>query len=62
MLLHKYQVGSLVRVSALKALGATQGRYEVVRLMPPAADNQNQYRVRSVESGRERMVKEHDLS
>jgi hypothetical protein len=62
MPLHKYQVGNFVHVGTLKALGTPQGRYEVLRLMPPATDNQNQYRVRSVDSGRERMVKEHDLS
>lgn len=59
---HKYQVGCIVRVSGSKSLGALQGRFEIVRLMPPAADYQNQYRVRSTESGHERMVKEHDIS
>ena len=59
---HKFSVGSFVRVNTAKYLGAPQGRYEVVRLMPPAQDNQNQYHVRSVDRGTERMVKEVDLS
>lgn len=59
---HKFQVGHFVRVTGPKFLGTPQGRYEVVRLMPPAADNQNQYRVRSVENGVERMVREEDLT
>ena len=58
---HKYKVGEFVRVVTAKYLGTPQGRYEVVRLMPPA-DNQNQYRVKSAETGVERMVKEEDLS
>ena len=58
---HKFKVGEFVRVAAPKYLGTPQGRYEVVRLMPPEG-NQNQYRVRSVEDGVERMVKEDDLS
>ncbi len=59
---HKFKVGEYVQVATAKYLGAPQGRYEVVRLMPPAQDNQNQYRVKSVEDGVERMVKEDDLS
>lgn len=58
---HKFKVGQFVRVAAPKFLGTPRGRYEVLRLMPPAG-NQNQYRVRSVENGVERMVKEEDLS
>ncbi len=58
---HKFKVGQFVRVAAPKFLGTPQGRYEVLRLMPPVG-NQNQYRVRSVENGVERMVKEEDLS
>jgi hypothetical protein len=58
---HKFKVGQFVRVAAPKFLGTPQGRYEVLRLMPPVG-NQNQYRVRSVEGGGERMVKEEDLS
>lgn len=59
---HKFKVGHYVRVNTAKYLGAPQGRYEVVRLMPPSADNQNQYRVKSVEDGVERMVREEDLA
>jgi hypothetical protein len=58
---HKFKIGEYVRVNTAKYLGAPQGRYEVVRLMPPEG-NQNQYRVRAVEGGVERMVKEEDLT
>ncbi|MGE3652319.1 MAG: hypothetical protein AB7G10_28595 [Reyranellaceae bacterium] len=59
---HRFKVGEFVRIAGGKFLGTPQGRYQVVRLMPPAQDNQNQYHVRSVDRGVERMVKEVDLS
>ena len=58
---HKYKIGDIVAVAATKYLGAPQGQYEVTRLMPPTGD-QNQYRVKPVAGGAERMVKEDDLS
>ena len=58
---HKFQVGQFVRI-APRTLGAVPtGRYEVVRQMPPEGAT-NQYRVRFVDDGHERMVKESDLS
>jgi hypothetical protein len=59
---HRFKVGEFVRFSTGKYLGVPQGRYQIVRLMPPTRDNQNQYHVRSVESGVERMVREPELS
>jgi hypothetical protein len=59
---HRFKVGEFVRVASGKYLGTPPGRYQVVRLMPPTADNQNQYHVRAVASGVERMVKEIDLT
>jgi hypothetical protein len=58
---HKFKVGQFVRVASGKYLGTPHGRYEVVRLMPSSQDNQNQYHVKSVEDGVQRMVKEADL-
>ena len=58
---HKFKVGQFVRIETSKYLGAPAGRYEVIRLMPPT-DNRNQYRIRSVENGTERMVQEEEIS
>ena len=58
---HKFQVGAYVRI-APRPLGAMPaGRYQIVRQMPPEGNN-NQYRVKFVDDGHERMVKESDLS
>ena len=58
---HKFKVGAFVRIEP-RALGAVPaGRYQVVRQMPPEGRT-NQYRVRFVDDGHERMVKESDLT
>ncbi len=38
------------------------GRYEIVRLMPPTVGGDNQYRIKSLHDGHERVVKESDWS
>jgi hypothetical protein len=58
---HKFQVGDYVRIEPRAVWAVPAGRYQVVRLMPPDGAS-NQYRVRFVEDGHERMVKESDLS
>lgn len=58
---HKYKVGDYVRIAARPAWSVPAGRYQVIRQMPPEGDH-NQYRVRFVDDGHERMVKENDLS
>lgn len=58
---HKYKVGAYVRVASRTVAAVPVGRYQVIRLMPPEGF-QNQYRVRFVDDGHERMVKEADLS
>jgi hypothetical protein len=58
---HKFQVGQFVRITPSPLWAAPAGRYEIVRLMPPQGAN-NQYRVKFVDDGHERMVKESDLT
>lgn len=58
---HKFKVGAYVRVATRTAAAVPVGRYQIIRQMPPEGF-QNQYRVRFVEDGHERMVKETDLS
>ncbi len=58
---HKFQVGQFVRIAPRALWAVPAGRYEVVRQMPPEG-SVNQYRVRFVDDGHERMVKESDLS
>ncbi|MGE0425702.1 MAG: hypothetical protein AB7O88_25810 [Reyranellaceae bacterium] len=58
---HKFKVGDYVRVAPRTVGAVPAGRYQVVRQMPPEGA-QNQYRVRYVDDGHERMVKESDLT
>lgn len=58
---HKFQTGQFVQFTA-RILKSTAARgYQVVRQMPPQG-SANQYRIRSVEDGHERMAKESDLA
>jgi hypothetical protein len=60
---HKFKPGQFVRVITRHALGAPEGRYEIVRTLPPRdSDNDNQYRVRNVDDNQERVVRESELS
>jgi hypothetical protein len=61
MQMHKFQVGQFVRIAPRVLWAVPPGRYEIVRQMPPEGFV-NQYRVRFVDDGHERMVKESDLS
>ncbi len=54
---HKYKMGQFIHLDARMSSAAPAGRYQVVRLLPPQ-DNENQYRVRFVDDGHERVVKE----
>jgi len=58
---HKFQVGDYVRIAARTITAVPAGRYQIVRQMPPEGA-MNQYRVRYVDDGHERMVKESDLT
>lgn len=58
---HKFKVGESVTVT-LKGFGvSTNGRFTVVRQLPEQ-QGYNQYRVKSVLSGQERVVLESELN
>lgn len=58
---YKFQTGQFVQFTARILKPTAARRYQVVRLMPPE-NSVNQYRIRSVEDGHERMAKEGDLA
>lgn len=57
---HKYKVGQVVEVHTSPLGGTPPGPYEVVRRLPPTGWS-NQYRVKSHESGQERVIREDDI-
>jgi hypothetical protein len=60
---HKFKVGqSVVLAQAGSKLMSTSMRYKVVRLLPPRADGQNQYRIKGASEAFERIAREADLS
>jgi hypothetical protein len=60
MVTHKFKVGQVV-VAMASPFGVTpEGRYEVVRLLPPMGMT-NQYRLKSLKTGQERVTPEHEL-
>lgn len=59
---HKYQVGQVVDFTPGTApLRTSLGLYEIVRQLPPQG-SENQYRVRNVRDGHERVVRENQLT
>lgn len=57
---HKFRVGQVV-VAQENLFGVTPpGPYEVTRLLPPTGMS-NQYRVKSLKNGHERVVREDDI-
>jgi hypothetical protein len=57
---HKFSTGQVVE--ARKGLwAAPPGAYEIIRCLPPSG-TENQYRVKSVNDGHERIVRESDLA
>ena len=58
---HKYRTGQIVEAAAKVFSVIPPGRYEIVRLMPPTVGGDNQYRIKSLSDGHERVVKESDL-
>lgn len=59
---YKYQVGQVVEAAKSIFGVIPAGRYEIVRHMPPTVSGENQYRIKSLHDGHERVVKETDLS
>jgi hypothetical protein len=58
---HKFKVGEIVNYSPIENPHARRGQYKIVRLMPPEGRD-FQYRVQSVSSSDERVVRESELS
>jgi hypothetical protein len=59
---HKFKLKQSVALSQSSAL--SQGRrevYEIVRLMPETVSGEPQYRLRSIATGTERVVRESEL-
>lgn len=62
---HKFKVGQFVRIMPRALSAVPPGRYEIVRQMPADGTGSranNQYRVKFVDDGQERMVRESDLT
>jgi hypothetical protein len=58
---HKFKPGQKVTVNPSRYGAIREGRFEVVRLMPEEHGT-NQYRIKSVADGHERVVQETELS
>jgi len=58
---HRLKEGSVVDTQTGASSLIPPGRYEVVRLMPPTVAGNNQYRIKSLKDGHERLVLESDL-
>jgi hypothetical protein len=60
MAVHKFRIGQVV-VAQANLFGVTPpGPYEVTRHLPPTGMS-NQYRVKSLKNGHERVVQENDI-
>lgn len=59
---HKFQIGAVVHAHHTAGGAIPPGNYEVVRHLPADdAARDNQYRVKSVSDGHERVLRESDL-
>jgi len=59
---HKYEIGTVVNfMPGALTLETSLGLYEIVRHLPPEGP-ENQYRVKSVKDGHERVVRESQLA
>jgi hypothetical protein len=57
---HTFRVGDVVEARASLFKLTPPGPYDVVRLLPPIGAS-NQYRLKSIENGHERVVREEDI-
>jgi hypothetical protein len=60
MAAHKFKLGQVVVAQANLFGVPLPGPYEVTRLLPPTGMS-NQYRVKSLKNGHERVVREDDI-
>jgi hypothetical protein len=58
---HRFRTGQIVESRADRLGIIPPGRYEIVRQLPPTVAGTNQYRVKSVLTGQERVLTENDL-
>lgn len=61
MAAHRYKVGKVVDTAKDKFGAIPPGPYEVVRQLPPAQDGVWQYRIKSMQNGHERVIREDQL-
>jgi len=59
--MHRLKEGDVVETQEGPASLIPPGRYRIVRLMPPTTGGINQYRIKSLKDGHERIVRESDL-
>jgi hypothetical protein len=58
---HRFKEGDVVDALSGGMGAMPPGRYKIVRLMPPTVAGSNQYRIKSLKDGHERLVRESDL-
>ena len=58
---HRFKEGAVVEAQDGRAGLIPPGRYKIIRLMPPTVAGNNQYRIKSLKDGHERLVIESDL-
>lgn len=57
---HKFSVGQVVEARTGPFIATPAGAYEITRLLPPTGMS-NQYRMKSLKTGHERVVREEDI-
>jgi hypothetical protein len=57
---HKFKIGQMVEARVSISGQTPPGTYEVTRLLPPTGTS-NQYRLKSLKSGHEWVVREEDI-
>jgi hypothetical protein len=57
---HKFKIGQVVEARQSMNIHTPPGPYEVTRLLPPTGTS-NQYRLKSLKSGHEWVVREEDI-
>jgi hypothetical protein len=58
---HRFKEGAVIDAQDGGARLIPPGRYKIIRLMPPTVAGNNQYRIKSLKDGHERLVVESDL-
>lgn len=62
MAIHRFKEGQVIDAPDSSMRFVPPGRYRIIRLMPPTVAGNNQYRIKSLKDGHERIVKESDLA